>query len=331
MKGHVKVTDEFIGHLPGPIQDALPNLLKEAEVEKPVMKRVPTVEPVHVAIDDNLPSATLYASTRRMDRDKEVILPNGMDLTQYNKAPVLLFAHQWSGMPIGSMDKTHSDGYGIRGVAKFASTQRGQEVWTLVKEGHLRTSSIGFIPTQVVEQGDPLFDKLLEHALMNWDEFRKEDARQVKRFITKGIMLENSIVPVPANPDALVQAIESKGFDPELVKMLGLAQPIEKTVEEPEEKAVIEITTADGTTARVWEDGCSDDGKADDEEEKPETVDELIEQLEEGEPEEKSVTPVVKVRVIKEPKEEPKVIKLPSAEDISRMVKDQIEISTGKI
>lgn len=328
MKGHVKLTDEFIGHLPGPIQDTLPELLKEAEVEAPVLKRVPTIEPVHVAIDDNTPSATLYASTRRMDRDKEVIMPNGLDLSQYNKAPILLFAHQWSGMPIGSMAKTHSDGYGIRGVAKFASTQRGQEVWTLVKEGHLRTSSIGFIPTEVIEQDNPLFAKFIEHALMNWDEFTKEDARQVKRFITKGIMLENSIVPVPANPDALVQAIESKGFDPELMKMLGIAKPVEKVADEPKEKAVIEITTNSGTTARVWEEGCDEEEKADEEE--AETVDDLIEQLE-GQPEEKAADPVVRVRVISEPKSEVKVISFPSTDDIKRMVKDAVEISTGRI
>jgi phage head maturation protease len=316
-KKRVRVTDDFLGNLPEQLAEGVSDALKESDVE-PVLKRVPTVEPVHTGVA-GAGSATLYASTRRLDRDNEVIVPEGVNLDQYNLAPVLLFAHQWSATPIGSMQNTHNDGYGIKGVANFASTEKAQDIFTLVKEGHLRTSSIGFIPTEVVDQSNPLFTKLLEFALMNWGEFTKEDARKVERFITRGIMLENSIVPVPANPDALIQAVHGKSLDPDLLRMMG--------IEETEEKGVVIQNT-------IWIDseeqdevaeimGCPDEDDKKDAEVEPDP---------EPESDEKSNEPAKMktiMRVISRPSKEPE--KKMSSEEIAAIAAEKIEIMKGKI
>jgi len=326
MKSRVKITDEFIGHLPAELGDSLADALKDAECE-PVLKRVPTIEPVQTGVD-GAGSATLYASTRRMDRDNEIVFPgplnisgtnlSGMSLEQYNLAPILLFAHQWSDLPIGSMRNTHSDGYGIKGVASFSNTSRAQDVWTLVKEGHLRTSSIGFIPTEIVDKSNPLFPKLLEFALQNWGEFTKKEAVKIERFITRGIMLENSIVPVPANPDALVQAVHGKSLDPELVKMFGL--------EADEKGIVISHETSDATT-NIW----IDDVETTQTTSGAETVEEVLEGCIDVKPKEEKHVKCI-ARLIRGP--EAKTVKRASAEDVAALAalaKKHLELRTGKI
>jgi len=231
MKRKFKLSDSMLSHLGDEQQSIINDAMKEVECEK-VVKRVTTNAPIMTDVDSNIRAASLYASTRKMDRDKEIIIPAGMRLDSYQKNPILLFAHQWNDAPIGSMERVHSDTYGIKGVANFADTQRGQEIWSLVRDGHLRTSSIGFIPTKTVERHEPEFLMWLDLASTHWPEFTEQDSAEVTRFITEGIMLENSIVPVPANPDALIESVTGKSYDPELLKILGVEEVKEKKPEQ---------------------------------------------------------------------------------------------------
>jgi phage head maturation protease len=341
MKGRVKVTDEFLNHLPEQMAEEVASALKDSDVE-PVLKRVPTVDVVRTGVD-GAGSADLYASTRKLDRDREIVLPGplnigsamfaGMSLEQYKLAPILLFAHQWSGEPIGSMDNTHSDGYGVRGIAKFSSIQRAQNIWTLVQEGHLKTSSIGFIPTKVVDKGNPLFTKLLEFVLLNWGEFNKREAVQVERFVVEGIMLENSIVPVPANPDALIQAVSGKSFDPDLLHMMGYEESdgvvVRKSVESDTEVKETTITTSTTITVSDAETVVAEPNAVEPSDEVAEIVAEVdTNQPVEGcEPQEKHVKCIA--RLIRGP--EAKTVKRASAEDVAALAKKHLELRTGKI
>jgi len=245
MKKHVKITQKFCDSLPSGIREDMLKLMDELPDDQRVIKRVtrdasPLISAPIVTEneDEERKEAMLYASTRTLDRDAEIILPDGIQLEQYRKNPVLLWGHQWGELPIGSMKNLYSDTYGLRGTAMFADTQQAKDVWQLVKGGHVRTSSIGFIPTEVItrDRNPKEFAQMVTYAKNAWAEFGDDEAAAVRAFITKSILLENSIVPVPANPDATIQSVYGKSLSvsSDILKSMGLQ--IEETPVKPEPK-----------------------------------------------------------------------------------------------
>jgi len=67
----------------------------------------------------------------------------------------------------------------------FASTALGQEVRTLVTEGHIRTASVAFLPKQTTKSSTN------------------------RKVITKGELLNGAFTPVPSNPKALILSSKS--------------------------------------------------------------------------------------------------------------------------
>lgn len=141
-------------------------------------------------IDEKEQTITAYISTNTIDRSGEVLDPAGVDLTNYKKNPVVLWAHDYSKPPIGKAMWTKRDGEGVISKVKFANTEFAQEIFQLYKEGFLKAFSVGFIPKDWVEG---------------------KGGKEPNRTFTKWEMLEYSAVPVPANPDAVSLAI-SKGI-----------------------------------------------------------------------------------------------------------------------
>jgi|GEM_PF-2089306 len=142
-----------------------------------------------------------YVSTKDIDRDAEILDPAGAVLTEFRKAPQVLWGHDYSMPPIGSDRKIEADGHGIIAVTKYATTAMGEEVWTLRREGHLNTSSVGFIPLKAVENGADGWAKEVGRLAAKWgtDPVSFEKA---KRIFTKWLLLEHSDVSVPANINA---------------------------------------------------------------------------------------------------------------------------------
>ncbi len=130
---------------------------------------------------------TFVASTEDKDRDGEVILASAWQLDNYKKNPVVLWAHDYRGFPVGKGPGIHvADGKLIL-PCQFADADTYEFADTackLAKGGYLNTVSVGFIP-------------------LEW-----EDIDGVKTF-TKVELLEVSIVPIPSNPEALVSAREA--------------------------------------------------------------------------------------------------------------------------
>lgn len=121
------------------------------------------------------------ASTEYKDRDGEVIKQDGWILENFKKNPVILASHNYQEFPIGKAIgvKVHE------GKLKFkmmltSATERGKEAIQLVKEGILKSFSVGFIP--------------------------RERDEEDQKTITKAELLEISLVSVPANPEAVVTA-----------------------------------------------------------------------------------------------------------------------------
>ena len=139
-------------------------------------------------------------STASVDRDGDTIDPKGWDLGSYSKNPVVLWAHDYSQPPIGKAANIKSTASGLqaeveflpKGVSPFADM-----IHEMCKGGFLNATSVGF-------RG------------MEYDEAKDRKGLDFK----KQELLEFSIVPVPANPEALalrgVKSIQVKQYAKEM-------------------------------------------------------------------------------------------------------------------
>ncbi len=173
-----------------------------------------------VTIDDSEPRTVISTiSTGAVDRDKEVLLPKGAEMESYRANPVVLWGHDNQSPPIGKNVWIKTTSKGMIAKTEFADTPRGNEVFELFKGGFLKAFSVGFNPT---EHRQPTTKDLTKHP--EWAE--------VRRIYSKWEMLEYSVVPIPANPDALVTAV-GKGLNvsDELWDELDMSElPVVKSV-----------------------------------------------------------------------------------------------------
>ena len=143
------------------------------------------------------------ASDETKDRAGDSLGIKTWKLTNYKKNPVLLFAHDYRQLPIGVAEKIWMENKKLKFIPKFQTvSQVGQQVKTLYEEGFLKAWSVGFIP------------KYKDNKLVSNE------------------LLEISAVPVPANPNALVEA-KAKGLKVDLVN---------KFIKEMKKKNVKKIT-----------------------------------------------------------------------------------------
>ena len=156
------------------------------------------------SIDKEAMTITAYVSTVTKDRMGEVLDPEGVDLRNYKKNPVVLWAHNYELPPIGKAVWIKKDGQGVISKVQFAKTPFAQEIFDLYDGGFLRAFSVGFVPKEY-EDGDG--DKKPRRTYKKWE------------------MLEYSAVPVPANPDAITLAIK-KGVlkNDDIIKSLSDAE-----------------------------------------------------------------------------------------------------------
>lgn len=129
------------------------------------------------------------------DRDNDIIEVAGWELANYRKNPVFLWAHDYRFPPIGrAVRVAKEDGkllfdieFPPEGVFPFADL-----VYNLYKGKFLRATSVGFIPKKwEIRDDDELKD------LPEWQRGRRYKRQE---------LLELSAVPVPANPNALINA-----------------------------------------------------------------------------------------------------------------------------
>lgn len=216
MKSRIKLA-EFTPHLPAQLQDGLDAVLKDTTCQPELHRSIVT------AGLDEVDERTFcgYASTRSMDRDGEVVLPGGIDLSQFKKAPVLLWSHQWSTPPIGKDTAILDDGYGLRTRSLMAETPLANDIWALVKGGFLKTSSIGYIPLDFVLRDHKDYGSMMD-AARKWPEWSAKS--EPRAFITKAVLLEHSLTPVPSCIDALVTSVKQLKLET-LAKTLNVPEP----------------------------------------------------------------------------------------------------------
>lgn len=151
-------------------------------------------------------------TTEREDRVGDIVRVNGCRFENFLKNPVVLFNHD-ENKPVGKVVGINIVDGRIEAEIEFSKTQFGQEIQTLVEEGILNAVSIGFIPLKKEPREKGGYD------IQEWE------------------LLEVSIVPIPANPEALIRKyLETKieNFSQREIEKqhLGVDVVIKQTFEE---------------------------------------------------------------------------------------------------
>jgi HK97 family phage prohead protease len=124
-----------------------------------------------------------------VDRMGDAINPNGWDLRDFNANPVALWSHSSSEPPIGRASNIAVENARLMGDIEFAPPEIyefADLVYRLLRDGFLRAVSVGFIP--------------IEYSFANTPD------RPWGIDFKRQTLLEISVCPVPANPNALAAA-----------------------------------------------------------------------------------------------------------------------------
>lgn len=135
-------------------------------------------------------------SDNSVDRMGDTIDAAGWDLMDFNRNPVALWAHDSSAPPIGGARNVAVEGQRLMGDIEFARPETyafAETIYRLLLDKFIRAVSVGFMPVKY--------------------RFAENDAdRAFGIDFLEQSLLEISVCPVPANPNALAEA-RRKGID----------------------------------------------------------------------------------------------------------------------
>jgi HK97 family phage prohead protease len=129
---------------------------------------------------------TYVISTTAPDRENDRVL--SFDLAAYRKNPVVLFAHDYKSLPVGKAVSINQVGDSLISTVEFVPVDISpvaQQCYQLAAQGFMRGASIGFRPISTPKSNE----------LGGYDYSKVE-------------LLEWSLVPVPAHPDALRRSVK---------------------------------------------------------------------------------------------------------------------------
>ena len=178
----------------------------------------------------------MVIAARERSRNGDELNLRGVDFQNYLKNPVVLWSHDsFGGIPIGkTLEIDHDDEGRIVADFQFNSEDefaaRVENAWN---GGFIRAASIRFMPTKVVEMLD-------------------EQGRVDRLRIEESDLLEWSLVPIPADPDAVKAGARAlnlpeeifRGLEPEPEESEPLPDPVTDEPEpEPKQGDPIEALT----------------------------------------------------------------------------------------
>ena len=182
---------------------------------------------------------TFKISTAAVDRVGDTISVDGWDLSNFKKNPVVLWAHDGGSLPVAKATKIWADNNALHATAEF--TPKGlvrfnDIVFDLYKGGFLNAVSVGFLPHKwaFVE------DKERPYGV----DFQKQE------------LLEFSAVPIPANPEALIEARSAAGIEIEELKEWALTV-IRSCAKPSTKREMEEFLRAAGFSRREAEKFCA--------------------------------------------------------------------------
>lgn len=140
------------------------------------------------AVDAEQGIYELMPSTESQDRDGDVLVATGAQLDNYRRNPVVMYAHDYSDLPVAkALEIEPVPGVGLRAKIQFppvGASPKADAVRALWAGGFLNAASVGFVPRAATPEGKG-------NRFTDWE------------------LLEFSIVPIPANADALRLAAKS--------------------------------------------------------------------------------------------------------------------------
>jgi hypothetical protein len=250
-KGNIMKKEMILGNilpkLPEAIRDGINRLAKEAgqNVDELKLERSLHKEKAKInEIEEGTRQAKKYVSTRTIDKDGEIIHPKGIITREFEKSMAFFWGHNYSLPPLGSDKWVKSDKWGLQVLSEYGDTGEGtmaDVVWRLVKQGHQKASSIGFVPLEWVTQEDKgKWQDVVGKLAGEWEEFTPKAAKDCSRIITKCLLLEHSDVGIASNNDtAVISVAKSFGADEAMLKHLGFKETAPVTPEDIEVKGNI--------------------------------------------------------------------------------------------
>lgn len=171
----------------------MPDLMKDANAEDAaIYKELANKEGVTVQKGLNYGEVTVIVSNATTDRYGESITMEGIDISQVKRNPVVLWSHKYSELPIGRILKLWRSNGNLYATIKldYDLYDFANVVYQMILRGTISAVSIGGL-------------------VKKWS----DDYLTIEELE----MVEVSVVPVGANPDALVVA-KSMGMDEQAFK-----------------------------------------------------------------------------------------------------------------
>lgn len=151
-------------------------------------------------------------SVETIDREGEVVLAKGCDLSHFTSNPIVTMAHKYDELPVGKALWIKKVPGALQAKTQYASKPEDwsgswlpDAVWSMTREGILKGKSIGFIPTRIRPPGK--------------DEPQWKNAAAV---VESSLLLEYAVAPIPVCDAALVQAVSKGLADAGTLQRLGL-------------------------------------------------------------------------------------------------------------
>lgn len=147
-------------------------------------------------VDYNERSIISYISTASIDRHNEIVIPAGIDITNYRNNPVVCVNHDIDEIPSAKNAWIKLDSKGLLAKTIFRDNDEGNNLFDAYTTGYMNAFSIGFIPLEVSYDSEN------------------------RKVYNKSELYEYSCVTVPANADAL-QCMLKSFTSPKLIKSLN--------------------------------------------------------------------------------------------------------------
>lgn len=162
-------------------------------------------------------AAVITAET--LDRDGEVLIPQGMNSVEFEKNPTLFWNHDYA-QPVGRCNGLKRKESTIVGDFTFAQRPDGysgeffpEVAAALVGQGIVNAVSVGYVP----EDGGVRRATEVD---------RKKYGDRVHTVYSRWKLLEVSLAPLQANPDALITAVKKGMMSPVAAKRwFGIEAP----------------------------------------------------------------------------------------------------------
>tara|TARA_R110000868_G_scaffold138820_1_gene353269 strand:+ start:666 stop:1358 length:693 start_codon:yes stop_codon:yes gene_type:complete len=179
-------------------------------------------KPLPAKISVTAKGFTAIVSAESIDRDGEVLIPQGCNALEFLKNPTLFWNHDYS-KPIGRCIKLKRVGSTIVGEFVFAVRPNGYEgdffpevASSLVAQGVVNAVSVGYFANASGTRKANIQDK-------------KKYGNGVNTIYSRWKLFEISLAPLQANPDAVITAVR-KGFcsKENAKKLFGVVVPNKK-------------------------------------------------------------------------------------------------------